>query len=145
MAIRMNFRGKTRGTPGRPPSFVRPAVRPVTVKGTRIRAEIADNPLWKFLGLMFRKRLERGTGMLFCFRRPGRHAIHMMNVRFPLDILFIGSDGRIAHIHRATPGEWGFRPATPVCHVLEVEAGFCRRHRVRVGDRCVLPRHPARS
>ena len=119
--------------------MIRPAVRTVSIKGVRIRAEIADNSFWKFLGLMFRKRLAKGTGMLLCFRWSARHAIHMMNVRFPLDVLFLKPDGRIAHIHRAVPGEWGFGPPEPVRYVLEVGSGFCRRHRIKVGDHCRLP------
>jgi len=115
------------------------ATRTVRIKGARIRAEIADGPLSRMLGLMFRSRLAPGAGMLLCFRRSADHYIHMMNVRFPLDVLFLRADGRIEHIHHAVPGEWGFSSGKPVRYVLEVNAGFCRRHRVRTGDRCRLP------
>jgi len=115
------------------------ATRTVRIGGARVKAEIADGPVSRMLGLMFRKRLAKDAGMLLCFRRSGDHAIHMMNVRFPLDVIFVSSAGRIVCIHRAVPGEWPFRAGKPVRYVLEVNAGVCRRHRIRIGDRCHLP------
>jgi len=114
-------------------------VATLKIRRARVRAEIADTAWSKFVGLMFRKRLGKEAGMLLCFRWPADHPIHMMNVRFPLDVLFLKEDGRIAHIHHAVPGEWGFRAGKPVRYVLEVNAGFCRRNGIRAGDRCVLP------
>ncbi|MEK7475559.1 MAG: DUF192 domain-containing protein [Candidatus Coatesbacteria bacterium] len=116
----------------------------LTVRRARIRAEIADTHLAKMLGLMFRRRLARNAGLLLCFRWTANHGIHMLNVRFPLDVLFLGADGRIVHIHRAVPGEWGFSAGQPIRYVLEVNAGFCRLHGIRAGDRCALPAALAR-
>ena len=111
----------------------------LTIRRTRVRAEIADTPWALMLGLMFRKSLAPDSGMLLCFRRAGNHGLHMKNVRFPLDVLFLDSGGTIVRMHHAVPGEWGFWPGTPVRYALEVNAGFCRRHRIRTGDRCRLP------
>lgn len=114
-------------------------IRDLTIKQVGIRAEIADTTLSIMLGLMFRKPLARGTGMLLCFRRSADHAIHMWNVRFPLDVIFITQNGKVAHIHRAIPWEGNFRAGKPIRYVLEVNAGFCLRNGIRVGDRCRIP------
>jgi uncharacterized protein len=63
----------------------------------------------------------------------------MWNVRFPLDLIFIRQNGRIALIHKALPGESNFRPGKPVKYVLEVNAGFCTRNGIKTGDRCRIP------
>lgn len=111
-------------------------VTQVRIGRLRIAAELAAGPWSRMLGLMFRRRLPRHRGMLLCFRRPGNHGIHMWNVRFPLDVIFITAAGRVARIRTARPGEFVFRPGRPVLHVLEINAGLCRRHGIRVGARC---------
>lgn len=111
----------------------------VTVRGTCVRVEVAETFWTLLLGLMFRRELPEGTGMLLRFRRDRRHALHTLNVRFPLDVLFLRADGEVAEIRTAEPGGWGFRPAMPVRYALEVGAGFCARQGVRPGDRCTLP------
>lgn len=114
------------------------------INGRALRVERAET--WRALtwGLMFRRRLAPNNGMLLCFRRTANHAIHMWNVRFPLDVLFLEENGTIAHIRKALPGAFPFRSGKRVRYVLEVNAGWCARHGVRPGDRCVWPKRAAR-
>jgi uncharacterized membrane protein (UPF0127 family) len=111
----------------------------IKIKRAVIRAEIADTVPKLALGLMFRHKLAWGAGMLLRFGRSADHAIHTWFVRFPLDVIFIKESGAIAHIRRAVPWELPFRAGSPVRYVLEVGAGFCRRHRIKAGDKVRLP------
>lgn len=106
------------------------------IRGTEIEVEVADTPGSLALGLMFRRRLARGKGMLLKFARAADHRIHMWFVGFPLDVIFIREDGKIARIVRAAPWRMPFRAGVPVRYVLEVNGGFCRRKGIRVGDIC---------
>ena len=109
----------------------------------RIPVEIATTPKSRRRGLMFRRHLPSGHGMLLCWRRPRYIAIWMKNTYIPLDIVFIGKGGRITHVHRgARPLDTTIIPSRkPVIAVLEVPAGDARRFRLRPGVRLRLPKH----
>src|SRR5712691_13235695 len=53
-------------------------------------------------GLMFRKELPDGKGMLFDFGRDQEVAMWMQNTLMPLDMLFITAGGRIVRIAENT-------------------------------------------
>jgi uncharacterized membrane protein (UPF0127 family) len=101
-----------------------------------LQVEIADTPALRGRGLMFRKQLPEGTGMLFLFPRESRDAFWMKNTLIPLDMIF-AKDGRIVSIIRdAVPlDEKLLRPDTSYTMTLEVPGGYAARHDVRVGDR----------
>lgn len=121
-------------------------VRPLRIGRVRVRVEVADSILTRAVGLMFRRFLAPDAGVLLCFPSSRNHALHMWWVRFPLDILLLDEAGRIMKIVHAAPGQWPFAPGVPVRFALEVNAGFCRRHRIRPGMTCRLPvSGPARA
>src|SRR5512146_981422 len=60
--------------------------------------EIADNDAEREKGLMFRKELPEGRGMLFDFHREQEVGFWMQNTYIPLDMIFIRGDGRILRI-----------------------------------------------
>lgn len=99
--------------------------------------EIADTPLSRARGLMFREHLAADQGMLFLFDEVAPVSFWMKNTPLSLDMLFIAPDGRIADLHRdAVP--YSTRPidsAAPVLAVLEVLAGTAKKLGIRVGDR----------
>jgi uncharacterized membrane protein (UPF0127 family) len=93
-------------------------------------------------GLMFRKELAEGRGMLFDFEGEGPIMMWMKNTYVSLDMLFFDPDGRITHIHRRakTLSEDIISSGGTVGGVLEILAGEADRRGIRVGDRMVLPR-----
>jgi len=92
-------------------------------------------------GLMFRKRLPEGEGMLFDFRRDQPVTMWMKNTLIPLDMLFIRADGRIARIAENTkPLSTDIIPSgEPVRAVLEVIGGTARKFGIAPGDRVAHP------
>ena len=108
----------------------------------RLRVEIAETVESRARGLMFRRHLDSGHGMLLRWRTPKRIAIWMKNTYLPLDIIFIGRSGRIVRVHRrAQPLTTRIIPSRkPVVAVLELPAGDARRFDLRPGVRLRLPK-----
>jgi len=92
-------------------------------------------------GLMFRRELPEGRGMLFDFRREQPVAFWMKNTYVPLDMIFIRADGRILRIAENTePMSESLVPSGgPVLGVLEVIAGTAKKLGIEPGDRVSYP------
>ncbi len=75
--------------------------------------------------------------MLFLYDPPQPVAMWMMNTLIPLDMLFIGADGRIINIReRAVPGSTAtIESAGPARAVLELNGGTAARLKLKPGDR----------
>ena len=74
--------------------------------------------------------------MLFIFPTPAPRAFWMKDMRFALDIIWIGSDLRVVDItENALPESYPatFSPRAPAQFVLEVPAGLVPRYRIRPG------------
>jgi hypothetical protein len=99
--------------------------------------ELATNEAERYVGLMFRKELPEGHGMLFDFQYDQPVAFWMHNTYISLDMLFIGGDGRIIRIaENAKPMSDTLIPSGgPVRGVLEVIAGTARKLGIKAGDR----------
>ncbi|WP_336337057.1 DUF192 domain-containing protein [Haloarcula brevis] len=52
----------------------------------------AESPLEQSRGLMFRSSIPDDYALVFPFDRPSRQFIHMLFVRFPLDVLWLVDD-----------------------------------------------------
>ncbi|MFH1888728.1 MAG: DUF192 domain-containing protein [Candidatus Omnitrophota bacterium] len=101
-------------------------------------AEVADSVDKRQKGLMFRKSLAVNQGMIFVYEEEGRHGFWMKNMRFPLDIIWIDRNHIIAGIYESA------LPCKDICKsiysqanakfILEVNAGFIRKHQIKIGD-----------
>ena len=103
--------------------------------------ELATTDAERAQGLMNRKELPEGQGMLFDFHRDQEVGFWMRNTYIPLDMIFIRSDGRIMRIAEYTEplSEKIVPSTTPVRGVLEVIAGTARKLGIAVGDRVAHP------
>jgi uncharacterized protein len=108
--------------------------------------EIADNDAERAKGLMYRKDLPEGQGMLFDFHREQEVSFWMQNTYIPLDMVFIRADGRILRIAENTePLSTKLIPSGgPVRAVLEVIGGTTRKLGIAPGDRVASPIFSAR-
>jgi uncharacterized membrane protein (UPF0127 family) len=125
---------------------VRPAELPTleiaSKTGVHVFAvEIADTEVQRQKGLMYRKKLPEGQGMLFDFHREQEVAMWMQNTYIPLDMFFIQGDGRILRIAENTePLSTRIIPSGgPVRAVLEVIGGTARKFGIAAGDQVAYP------
>jgi len=103
--------------------------------------ELATTDEERERGLMFRKELPDGHGMLFDFETDRNVAMWMKNTLIPLDMIFIRADGRIANIAESTePMSTRVIPSRGLVRaVLEVAGGTAKRLGIEVGDRVAHP------
>jgi len=99
--------------------------------------ELATNGAEWERGLMYRKELPEGRGMLFDFEREAPVSFWMHNTYVPLDMIFIRADGSILRIaENAEPLSDRLIPSGgPVRAVLEVIGGTARKLGIAPGDR----------
>ena len=103
--------------------------------------EIAKTDDERQKGLMFRKELPEGRGMLFDFAPDQNVAMWMKNTLISLDMIFIRADGSILRIAENTPtkSEKIIPSGGPVRGVLEVIGGTARKYGIAAGDRVAHP------
>ena len=92
-------------------------------------------------GLMHRRTLASDAGMLFVYTPPSPVTMWMKNTYIPLDMLFIGADGRILHlVERTVPLSTELIGTDKAIRaVLELNGGTASRLGIRTGDRVVHP------
>lgn len=100
-----------------------------------VRVEVADTEPRRDRGLMYRRHLAPSTGMLFVFDRMEHQSFWMKNTFIPLDMIFIDDALRVVGVvEDATPLTEDAREVEGDSqYVLEVSAGFARRHGIGPG------------
>jgi len=102
-----------------------------------VEAEVADESDERTIGLMGRKELAEGKGMLFVFREPQPLGFWMRDTLVPLSIAYINAAGVIREIHDLqpldeTPARSAFRD---LLYALEVPQGWFHKNKILPGDR----------
>ena len=117
-----------------------PRLKKILVGNTPLWVEVADTLEKQERGLMFRRFLPDNEGMLFVYKEPIEMSFWMRNTFLPLDIAFIGADGRILNIHQARPLDDSilYRSAGAAKYVIETNQGWFSRHGIGPGDRVTL-------
>jgi hypothetical protein len=113
-----------------------------TKSGVRTFAvELAVTDEERAKGLMFRKQVPEGYGMLFDFKQDQMVQMWMKNTFVSLDMIFIKKDGRIARIAESTKVESEdiISSGQPVRAVLEVVAGTAKKLGIAAGDKVAYP------
>jgi uncharacterized membrane protein (UPF0127 family) len=100
-----------------------------------ITVEIARTEEERSKGLMYRKILPDGEGMLFVFSRDQQLSFWMKNTLIPLSIAFIASDGHITEIKDMQPNDLNsVKSSRSVRYALEAPQGWFGRVNVKPGD-----------
>ena len=108
------------------------------------KVELAASDEAQARGLMFRTELGDNEGMLFPSDPPQPRSFWMKNTPLSLDIIFIGTDGRISNIEADTV-PYSLAPVRSVGFanaVLELRAGRAKELGIVAGDEVIysLPR-----
>ncbi len=99
-----------------------------------LTVQIADTESLRVRGLMFQEQLPLDQGMLFVFSESGVRSMWMLNMQFPVDVIWFDEDSRITAIEKNVPpclttievvacSENGVS-GDNAKYVLEVTAGF---------------------
>ena len=114
----------------------------VTKSGVQVfSVEMATTEEEKTTGLMYRKELADGKGMLFDFSPEQQISMWMKNTYISLDMIFIRADGRILRIAESTePLSTKIISSGGLAKgVLEVIAGTAQKYGIQPGDRVAHP------
>ena len=97
-------------------------------------------------GLMYRTSMPAERGMLFRLSTREDHQFWMHNTCIPLDLLYVDDDGLIVGIVENAPtlNDQPRGVGCPSRYVLEMNAGWARRHGVKAGQHVALPPDVAR-
>jgi uncharacterized protein len=110
-------------------------------EGHRFTIEIAETPEQQARGLMFRQEMDDDHGMLFVFSVTRPASFWMQNTPLPLDLIFIGEDGRVVSVEEGEPfSTRPIGPPEPVRFVLEINAGIAQETGIAPGTRLSHPR-----
>jgi len=100
-----------------------------------VKAEIAVTQEERNKGLMYRKSLKDGEGMLFVFDRDDILSFWMKNTYIPLSIAFIANNGKIIDIKDMYPHDTNsVKSSRSVRYALEAPQGWFLRAGVKEGD-----------
>ncbi len=111
----------------------------VSIEGFELSAEIPVTGELMSKGLSVKNQLRENESMLFVFEEPSRHAFWMKDMKFPIDIIWLDSNGKIVHIEEnlmpcplvlICPS---YAPNADSQYVLETIAGFAQRHNISLG------------
>lgn len=105
----------------------------VILDGHVLEVQVADTQPRRIRGLMFQDQLPYDQGMIFVFESPGLHSLWMLNMQFPLDMIWFDGAGNVVHIEEnvkpcksalETASCTVVNPDTEAVYILEVAAGF---------------------
>lgn len=106
----------------------------LTVGMHRIRAEVAADMGSRMQGLMFRKSMPAGAGMVFVFDEVATHCMWMKNTYLPLSVAFIDEAGAIVNIADMKPQtEDAHCASRPARYALEMNQGWFAQRGIKAG------------
>jgi hypothetical protein len=101
-----------------------------------IRAEVADSPATRMVGLMRRTSLGQNAGMLFVFDETAIQCMWMKDTLIPLSVAFVDEAGTIVNIADMQPrSEQSHCAAKPVRYALEMSRGWFAERGIKAGGK----------
>lgn len=102
-----------------------------------VKIEFAQTDSEMMQGLMFRRTMNVDEGMLFIYSYSQEMNFWMKNTYIPLDLIFIDETGSVVDLHEgAKPfSEKNISSSLLSKFVLEVNAGFCEKNYIIIGDK----------
>ena len=99
-----------------------------------IQAEVANSMGTRMEGLMHRKSMPEGSGMVFVFDENATHCMWMKNTLIPLSVAFIDESGAIINIADMQPHSEQSHCATrPARYALEMNKGWFAQRGIKPG------------
>ena len=99
-----------------------------------IQAEVASTTATRSQGLMRRKSMAQGAGMLFQFDESAGHCMWMKDTLIPLSVAFIDERGEIVNIADMQPlDETSHCASRPARYALEMNQGWFKKRGIVAG------------
>ena len=110
----------------------------ILIGGVLLTVELAETTSAQEKGLSGRQSLPNDHGMLFVFDHEDNWGFWMVDMRFPLDIIWFNSNRQEVFVEQdlspCTPQFCPvYTPDAKAMYVLEVNAGFVAAHHITVG------------
>ena len=111
----------------------------ILIDDIALEVQIADSEPRRVRGLMFQDQLPYDQGMIFVFDEPGLYSLWMLNMQFPLDMIWFDHNGNIVHIEKNVPpcktaleitACQSVVPDNEALYVLEVTFGFIDQNNI---------------
>jgi len=119
--------------------YSRPEYKKLVIGNTEILVEIADTQAKMEKGLSGRNSLPENQGMLFLFKEPNFYGFWMKGMNFPLDFIWIRENEVVETTENVKPEDFqppkNLLPKEKVDKVLEVNAGFVEKSKIKIGDK----------
>lgn len=80
-----------------------PRVIPLYIGSEKFIVEIADTPLKKMRGMMFRRSMPDNFGMLFVYKKEQTLGYWMKNTLIHLDIIYLNKDKQVVDMYINVP------------------------------------------
>lgn len=108
---------------------------------TAIAVEFADTPEEIDQGLQHRESLGKDRGMLFIMEEEEVQSFWMIDMLFPIDIIYIDEEKEVVYIAKSVETDLTepVPSLAPSKYVLQVNAGLCDTYGISVGDRVEWP------
>ncbi len=103
----------------------------------KIDMEVAHGETERNMGLMYRRSLPENSGMLFIMDENKEQSFWMRNTYISLDIIYVNEQKEIVSIAEGTTplSEAPIPSKGDALYVVEVIAGYCQTHNIKIGDR----------
>lgn len=137
MLITLFFTGVANGKEARP----KYKVQKIQIQMKTIKVEIAESEAEHEYGLMFVKKLEKNSGMLFVFSDDKVRNFWMKNTLIPLSIGFFNSEKSLISIHEMTPyvenmgAPQIYSSGSPARYALEMNRNWFSENKIKLGDK----------
>ena len=119
----------------------------ILVDDVALEVQIADSEPRRVRGLMFQDQLPYDQGMIFVFADPGLYSLWMLNMQFPLDMIWFDQDGNVVHIEKDVPpcktvveitACQSVVPDNEASYVLEVTSGFIDQNNITYDSKLTI-------
>lgn len=100
--------------------------------------EFANSLLSQTKGLMFRKSISDDYALVFVLAKPRMITIHMLFVRFPIDVLFLDEIKRIVKTAHLRPWTGLTSSSEKIKYMIEMPEGSIPKHELVVGEHLIF-------
>lgn len=111
----------------------------VSINGYKVLLALASTDEQRIKGLSGLEKLNENEGMLFLFDQPSKQGFWMNEMKFPIDIIWLDSNGRVIHTERNLEpcrifmACHVYTPQVDSLYVIELRSGFTNDHSIMNG------------